>query len=58
MRSGNPAKRAAEIAAAEDRRAAGAGSPFGPAAGVADGGEPADFELSQELKDLLGRGGR
>jgi signal recognition particle subunit SRP54 len=57
-RSGNPAKRAAEIAAADDRRAAGAGSPFGSAAGVVDGGDPADFELSQELKDLLGRGGR
>jgi signal recognition particle subunit SRP54 len=56
-RSGNPARRAAEIAAAEDRRTSGGGSPFGPAAG-SGGGDPADVELSQELKDLLGRGGR
>ena len=55
-RSGNPAKRAAELAAAEERRAgAGPGSPFGPAAGTE---VPPDFELPAQLKDLLGPGGR
>ncbi|MFW6694260.1 signal recognition particle protein [Streptomyces sp. MAR4 CNX-425] len=49
QRSGNPMKRKADEQAAAERRAAGAGSPFG---GGADE-SPQDFELPDEFKKLL-----
>jgi signal recognition particle subunit SRP54 len=58
--SGNPAKRAAEVAAARERARLRAENPAGqdgadPLAGLGSGGE--DFELPDEMKSLLGKSG-
>ena len=59
--SGNPAKRAAEAAAARERARLRAENPAGPGetadplAGLATNGD--DFELPEEMKSLLGKSG-
>jgi signal recognition particle subunit SRP54 len=56
--SGNPAKRAQQEAASAQRaeQTSSPGAGFGLGSGTADEGVPDDFELPQELRDLMGKG--